>query len=40
MIPLFKVAMAESVAARVAETLASGFIGQGPRVAEFEAELG
>lgn len=38
-IPLFRVAMAESAAARVAETLASGFVGQGPRVDEFEAAL-
>lgn len=39
MIPLFKVAMSERASKLVAETLASGYIGQGPRVEEFEAEL-
>ena len=39
MIPLFKVAMADEAADRVSETLRSGFIGQGPRVEEFETEL-
>jgi dTDP-4-amino-4,6-dideoxy-D-glucose/dTDP-4-amino-2,4-dideoxy-beta-L-xylose transaminase len=40
MIPLFRVAdMGEDVAAAVAEVLASGFIGQGPKVAAFEEEL-
>jgi dTDP-4-amino-4,6-dideoxygalactose transaminase len=38
-IPLFKVHMPETVFARVIETLASGYIGQGPRVAEFEKAL-
>jgi dTDP-4-amino-4,6-dideoxygalactose transaminase len=38
-IPLFKVAMAEHASARVAEVLESGYIGQGPRVEEFEGEL-
>lgn len=36
LIPLFKVAMAEDAGHRVAETLASGYVGQGPKVDEFE----
>jgi dTDP-4-amino-4,6-dideoxygalactose transaminase len=39
MIPLFKVAMAENVHERVAEVLHSGYVGQGPRVEEFEARF-
>lgn len=39
-IPLFKVAMNERAGESVAHTLRSGFIGQGPRVDEFEAALG
>lgn len=39
MINLFKVFMPESVMAPLRETLLSGFIGQGPRVDEFEALL-
>jgi hypothetical protein len=38
-IQLFKVAVAKDAASRVAETLASGYIGQGPRVDEFESTL-
>lgn len=40
MIPLFKVNMATEVAGDVARVLDSGFIGQGPEVEKFEAELG
>lgn len=40
MIPLFKVAMDPDVYADVKETLASGYIGEGPRVKEFERILG
>ena len=40
MIPLFKVAMADEAANRVAAVLASGYIGQGARCEEFEAALG
>lgn len=36
MIPLFKVFMSTSAAQKAAETLNSGFIGQGPKVDEFE----
>ncbi len=36
MIQLFKVAMADDAFACVGETLASGYIGEGPRVKEFE----
>jgi dTDP-4-amino-4,6-dideoxygalactose transaminase len=36
MIPLFRVAMHPSVPKRVEETLLSGYIGEGPRVREFE----
>ena len=39
MIPLFKVGMSGDASARVAETLQSGYIGQGPRVEEFESAL-
>ena len=39
MIPLFKVAMADSRQG-ILETLASGYIGEGPRVKEFESKLG
>lgn len=39
MIPLFKVAMANEVHDRVQETLLSGYVGEGPRVAEFEEAL-
>lgn len=38
-IPLFKVFMAPDAAERVRTTLESGYVGQGPRVDEFEAEL-
>ena len=37
MIPLFRVFMSEDAPGRVAETLRSGYVGQGPRVDEFEA---
>lgn len=41
MIPLFKVAMAEQEApGRVEDTLRSGYIGEGPRVKEFEEAFG
>lgn len=36
MIPLFKVKMSPAVSAAVASTLQSGFIGQGPKVEQFE----
>lgn len=39
MIPLFKVHMADSVFEPLRHTLASGYIGQGPRVEEFERAL-
>jgi len=39
MIPLFKVHMPESVNKAVLETLHSGFIGQGPKVEEFEQKF-
>ena len=39
MIPLFKVFMPESVMEPLKKTLLSGYIGQGPKVDEFEAEL-
>ena len=39
MIPLFKVHMPESVMEPLKATLFSGYIGQGPRVEEFEAAL-
>ncbi len=38
-VPLFKVFMADSVGDKVKEVLYSGFIGEGPRVAEFERKL-
>lgn len=38
-IPLFKVFMADSAAEEVAKVFKSGFIGQGPKVEEFEKEL-
>lgn len=38
-IPLFKVAMRHDVPSRAGETLMSGYVGQGKRVEEFEAEL-
>lgn len=38
-IPLFKVYMPESIAPRMVATLLSGYIGQGPRVEEFERAL-
>jgi dTDP-4-amino-4,6-dideoxygalactose transaminase len=38
-VPLFKVAMSQHAAPMVAEVLASGYIGQGARVDEFEARL-
>ena len=38
-IPLFKVHMPETVLGPLAETIASGYLGQGPRVNEFEAAL-
>jgi dTDP-4-amino-4,6-dideoxygalactose transaminase len=39
MIPLFKVFMGENVLAAVSRTLYSGYIGQGPKVEEFEKKL-
>jgi perosamine synthetase len=38
-IPLFKVHMPESVREPILETLFSGFVGQGPKVDEFEGKL-
>ena len=38
-IPLFKVYMAPSVDKPLLDTLYSGWIGQGPRAAEFENEI-
>ncbi len=38
-IPLFKVFMPESVMEPLREVLLSGYIGEGPRVAEFESQL-
>ena len=38
-IPLFKVFMAPSAAEEVGKTLNSGFVGQGPKVEQFEALL-
>lgn len=40
MIPLFKVHMPETVLGPLKSTVMSGFIGEGPRVKEFEALLG
>ena len=39
MIPLFKVYMSPNAASDVAQVLNSGYIGQGPKVNEFEEEL-
>ena len=39
-IPLFKVFMAKTAAPEVTKVLNSGFIGQGPKVDEFEKQLG
>ena len=39
MIPLFKVKMSKNASDKVAEVLNSGFIGQGPKVDEFEDKL-
>jgi dTDP-4-amino-4,6-dideoxygalactose transaminase len=39
MVPLFKVAMADAAGKAVADVLGSGYIGQGPRVEEFEDAL-
>jgi dTDP-4-amino-4,6-dideoxygalactose transaminase len=38
-IPLFKVFMADTAAEEVAKILNSGYIGQGPKVEEFENQL-
>src|SRR6056300_785835 len=38
-IPLFKVFMSENAAPEVAKVLNSGYIGQGPKVDEFESDL-
>lgn len=38
-IPLFKVGMSDDASAGVAKVLASGYVGQGPRVVEFEEAL-
>lgn len=40
MIPLFKVLMSPDAKHRVAEVLESGYVAQGPKVKEFEEELG
>ena len=40
MIPLFKVFMAPTAKEKVGEVLDSGYIGQGPKVDEFENQLG
>jgi dTDP-4-amino-4,6-dideoxygalactose transaminase len=40
MIPAFKVHMPESVVGPLGDTILSGFIGEGPRVKEFEGRLG
>jgi len=39
MIPLFKVAMSENISSPLLKTVHSGWIGQGPRVKEFEGDL-
>ena len=39
-IPLFKVFMAPTAKEKVGEVLDSGYIGQGPKVDEFEKQLG
>jgi dTDP-4-amino-4,6-dideoxygalactose transaminase len=38
-IPLFKVFMSEEAATEAAKVLMSGFIGQGPKVEQFEEKL-
>ena len=38
-IPLFKVFMSPTVKSKVGEVLDSGYIGQGPKVEEFESDL-
>ena len=38
-IPLFKVFMADTAAPEVTKVLNSGFIGQGPKVDQFEQQL-
>jgi len=38
-VPLFKVFMAESVVRELAKTLHSGYVGEGPKVVEFETAL-
>jgi len=38
-IPLFKVYMSDTAPTAAAETLKSGYIGQGPKVEEFESLL-
>ena len=40
MIPLFKVHMPDSVTGALNETILSGYIGEGPKVKEFENDLG
>ncbi len=40
MIPLFKVFMAPTAKEEVGKVLDSGYIGQGPKVDEFEKQLG
>jgi len=39
MIPLFKVYMADSIQEEIIKTLYSGFIGEGPKVVEFEKQI-
>ena len=39
MIPLFKVKMSEKAITKSSEVLSSGYIGQGPKVDEFEDKL-
>ena len=39
MIPLFKVSMSKDVVQPLAEVVTSGFIGQGPKVEEFEKKI-
>ena len=38
-IPLFKVFMSEEAPTEVGKTLMSGFVGEGPKVKEFESKL-
>ena len=38
-IPLFKVFMSENAAPEVGKVLNSGYVGQGPKVEEFEKDL-